>query len=240
MDLTVGEVARYLDVSEKEVYRWIADGEIPVHHVSGHYRFNRTQIQEWANARRLRVSTALYRREEHSRPLPSVADALESGGILHRLAGADKAAVLRSMIEALPFPPSVDRETIYQIILARDKMGTTAIGKGVAIPHARHPIVLQEVQSPKITLCLLEQKVDFGAPDGVPVQVLFWVVSPTVRSHTHMLARLAALLQNESLLNTLVRPASSAEILNEIRLIESRQPAPPLNGSARSAPDAEC
>jgi len=68
LDLTVGNVARYLDVSEKEVYRWIADGETPVHHVSGHSRFNRTQIQEWANARRIRVSTALYHPEDHWRP----------------------------------------------------------------------------------------------------------------------------------------------------------------------------
>lgn len=222
MELTVREVARYLGVSEKEIYRWVSEGSIPLHQVGGHYRFNRTELLEWANARNVRVSTAIYKKEEDARPLPSIAEALEAGGILYRLAGADKAAVLRSMVEALPFPPSVDRETVYQIILAREKMGTTAIGSGIAIPHARHPIILQEVQSPKITLCFLEEKVNFEAPDGLPVQTLFWLVSPSVRSHSHMLARLAALVQNKAFQDLLARRPSVAEVLNETRLLESR------------------
>jgi len=222
MELTVREVARYLGVSEKEIYRWVGEGSIPLHKVGGNYRFNRTELLEWANARNIRVSTAIYRKEDDARPLPSVAEALEAGGILYRLAGADKAAVLRSMVEVLPFPPSVDRETVYQIILAREAMGTTAIGSGIAIPHARHPIILQEAPSPKITLCFLDEKVDFGAHDGLPVHTLFWLVSPSVRSHTHMLARLAALVQSKSFQNLLSRRPSVAEVLNETRLLESR------------------
>jgi len=228
MELTVRELARYLGVSEKEIYRWVSEGSIPLHQVGGQYRFNRTEILEWANSRNLKISTAIYRKEEDARPLPSMAEALEAGGIVFRLPGADKAAVLRSMVDVLPFPPSVDRETIYQIILAREKMGTTAIGCGIAIPHARHPIVLQEVQSPKVTLFFLEEKVDFEAPDGLPVHTLFWLVSPSVRSHTHMLARLAALVQNKAFQGLLARRPSVAEILNEVRLIESRlAPAAP-------------
>lgn len=222
MQLTVREVARYLGVSEKEIYRWVAEGSIPLHKVGENYRFNRTELLEWANSRNIRVSTAIYRREDDSRPLPSVAEALEAGGIVHRLAGADKAGVLRSMVEVLPFPPSVDREMVYQIILARETMGTTAIGNGIAIPHARHPIILQEVASPKITLFFLDQKVDFGAQDGIPVQTLFWLVSPSVRSHAHMLARLAALVLTKSFQSVLSRRPSVAEILNETRVQESR------------------
>jgi PTS system nitrogen regulatory IIA component len=222
MQLTVREVARYLGVSEKEIYRWVSEGSIPLHQVGGHCRFNRTELLEWANARNVKISTSLYRREDDSRPLPSIAEALEAGGVLYRLAGQDKAAVLRSMVEGLPFPPSVDRETIYQIILAREQMGTTAIGNGIALPHARHPIILQEVQSPKITLCFLDEKVNFQAPDGLAVHTLFWLVSPSVHSHSHMLARLAALVQNKAFQEMLSRRPSVAEILNETRLLESR------------------
>ena len=229
MELTVKEVARYLGVSEKEIYRWVGEGTIPLHKVGGNYRFNRTELLEWANARNIRVSTAIYRKEEDARPLPSVAEALEAGGILYHLAGQDKSAVLRCMVDILPFPPSVDRETVYQIILAREAMGTTAIGSGIAIPHARHPIILQEAQTPKITLCFLDHKVDFGALDGLPVQTLFWLVSPSVRSHTHMLARLAALVQNKTFQSLLARRPSAAEILNETRLLESRMAPVPAS-----------
>src|SRR5260221_9576994 len=141
MELTVREVARYLGVSEKEIYRSVSEGSIPLHQVDGHCRFNRTELLEWANARNFKISTAIYHREDDTRPIPSISEALEAGGILYRLAGADKPAVLRSMVDSLPFPPSIDRETVYQIILVREKMGTTAIGRGIAIPHARHPII---------------------------------------------------------------------------------------------------
>lgn len=230
MELTVREVASYLGVPEKTVYRWISEGSIPLHQVGGQYRFNRTELLEWANARNLKISTAIYRKEDQARTLPSVAESLEAGGIVYRLVGQNKAAVLRSMVEALAFPPSVDRETIYEIVLARENMGTTAIGQGIAIPHARHPIILQEVQSPKITLCFLEEKVDFGAPDGLPVHTLFWLVSPSVRSHAHMLARLAALVQEKGFQNVLGRRPSVAEILNETRLLESRLAPAPVSG----------
>jgi PTS system nitrogen regulatory IIA component len=222
MELTVREVASYLGVPEKTVYRWISEGSIPLHQVGGQYRFNKTELLEWANARNLKISTAIYRKEDSSKTLPSVAEALEAGGIVYRLAGSDKASVLKAMVEALPFPPTIDRETVYEIVLARENMGTTAIGGGIAIPHARHPIILQEVQSPKITLCFLDQKVEFGAPDRLPVHTLFWLVSPSVRSHAHMLARLASLVQEKGFQSLLSRRPSVAEILNETRLLESR------------------
>ncbi len=222
MDLTVKEVAGFLGVSEQMIYRWVKEGSLPFHKAGGRYRFNRTEILEWANVRNVKVSTALYRVGDEARPLPSVAEALEAGGILYRLPGADKAAVLRSMVEALPFPPSVDREMVYQIILARETLGTTAIGRGLAIPHARNPIILQDVQSPKLTLCFLESKVDFGAPDGLPVHTLFWLVCPSVHTHSHMLARFAALVREKSFQDMLARRPSIAEILNETRLLESR------------------
>ena len=221
MELTVKEVAGYLSVSEKMIYRWLKEGSLPFQKVGGHYRFNRTEILEWANVRNVKVSTALYHVGDVG-PLPSIAEALEAGGILYRLPGADKAAVLRSMVEALPFPPSVDREMVYQILLARETLGTTAIGRGFAIPHARNPIILQDVQSPKITLCFLETKVDFGAPDGLPVHTLFWLVCPSVHSHSHMLARFAALIREKTFQDMLARRPSVAEILNETRLLESR------------------
>jgi PTS system nitrogen regulatory IIA component len=222
MELTVREVASYLGVPEKTVYRWISEGSIPLHQVGGQVRFNKTELLEWANRHNLKVSTAIYRKEDDVRTLPSVAEAIEAGGVLYRLAGQDKASVLRSMVEALPFPTSIDRDTVTEIILAREHMGTTAIGGGVAIPHARHPIILQEVQSPKITLCFLDQKVDFGAPDGQAVQTLFWLVCPSIRSHAHMLARLASLVQDKGFQNLLSRRPSVEEILNDTRLLESR------------------
>ena len=68
----------------------------------------------------------------------------------------------------MKLPDDVDREFLYQVLLAREALGSTGIGDGIAIPHVRNPIVLH-LSRPTVTLCFLEQPVDFGALDGQPV-----------------------------------------------------------------------
>lgn len=220
MQMTVKEVAKFLGVAEKLVFKWVDAGAIPVYRVNGEYRFNRTEVLEWAQTKQLNVSTERYKTDGEGHILPSVAAALECGGILRGIAGADKAAALKSMVDALPLPEGTDRVTLLELILARERLGSTALGKGIAIPHVRNPIVLR-VDSPRITLCFLEKAIDFEAPDGQPVDALFWMVCPTVNAHTHMLARLAAVVTDPSFQTLLRRKAPSEEILDEVRRIES-------------------
>ena len=220
MQLTVKEVAQYLNVSEKTVYRWVNDGKIPHHRVDGQYRFNRTDLQEWANKKNLKVSTAIYRRDQIDRPAPNVADAIEVGGIIHKLAGEDKTSILRAVVDALPLPDRVDRDTLFEILRMRERLGSTGVGHGIAIPHVRSPIVMS-VMSPMITLFFLEHPIDFGSPDGMPVKILICLVSPSIPLHTHMLGRVAVLLKDPGFLSALERHGTSAEILNEARRAEA-------------------
>ena len=62
------------------------------------------------------------------------------------------------------------REFLYQILLARESLGSTGIGDGVAIPHVRNPVVLH-VSEPVVTLSFLETPIDFHALDGKPAAI---------------------------------------------------------------------
>ena len=228
MQLTVKEVAECLNVSEKTVYRWVSEGKIPHHRVDGQYRFNRTDLQEWANKKNLKVSTSIYRRDNIDRPAPSVAEAIEAGGIVHKLSGEDKTAVLRAVVDALPLPDRVDRDTLFEILKMRERLGSTGVGHGIAIPHVRSPIVMA-VMSPMITVFFLEHPIDFGSPDGLPVKILICLVSPSIPLHTHMLGRVAALLKDPGFLSALERHGTTAEILNEARRAEAALSVPSEN-----------
>ena len=137
---------------------------------------------------------------------------LESGGVFYRLAGTNKPAALRSVVEVLRLPDKVDREFLLQVLLAREALESTAVGDGIAIPHVRNPIVLH-VPQPLVTLCFLETPVDFGALDGQPVHTLFTLISPTVKAHLHLLSRLAFALRNPDFKALIVRQAGRDEIL---------------------------
>jgi PTS system nitrogen regulatory IIA component len=220
MQLTVRDVAKLLNVSEKTVYRWVNQGNLPAYRVNEQYRFNRAELLEWATSRRINVSVDLFREpESDSAPMPSLLEALKAGGVLYRLNGSDKESVLRSVVENLRLPEEVDRDFLLRVLLAREELESTAIGDGIAIPHVRNPIVLH-VSRPIVTLCFLEKPVDFGALDGKPVHILFSLVSPTVRAHLHLLSQLSFALRDPGFRELINRPGTRDEILNEIVRVE--------------------
>ena len=165
MQLTVRDVSELLNVSEKTIYRWISDRNLPGYRLSGQYRFNRAELLEWATGNKVNVSPKIFQEDKETAPLPELGDALQAGGVFYRLSGSDKESVLRSVVEHLRLPEEVDRVFLLEMLLAREALESTGIGAGIAIPHARTPIVLH-VPKPLVTLCFLERPVDFGALDG--------------------------------------------------------------------------
>jgi PTS system nitrogen regulatory IIA component len=148
-----------------------------------------------------------------------LAEALQAGGIVHGLRGTDKASVLRAMVEHLRVPEELDREFLLHVLLARENLQSTGIGEGVAIPHVRNPIVLH-VPQPIVTLCFLDQPIDFGALDGKPVHALFSLICPTVRAHLTLLSRLSFALHDERFKRVIAERGPSDEVLAEARRVE--------------------
>jgi PTS system nitrogen regulatory IIA component len=234
MQLTLRQAAEYLGVSESTVRRWITDRALPVHDVNERAYLNAVELWEWAVERGVTVSRRLL---EHARrapdEVPSMADLLRTGGIVYDIESDTKADLLREFVARLPLPPEQDRATLVSVLEAREAMGSTGIGDGIAIPHVRNPIVLH-VDQPFVTLGLLRHPVDFGAMDGKPVHALFMVVSPTVPPHLRILSQLGFLLRDDELRAMMRRRAPAAEILDRIAMLEATR----STGSFRVAPTA--
>src|SRR5204863_1000278 len=139
--------------------------------------------------------------------VPPISALLAAGGIHHDVPGETPVEVLRAVVERMPLPASMDRAFLATALAAREAMGSTGVGHGIAIPHVRNPILLQ-VQQPLVSLCLLARPVDFDAIDAQPVHVLFTVISPTVSIHLRMLAELSLILQDPELREHLNQRAS--------------------------------
>ncbi|HVS14097.1 MAG TPA: PTS sugar transporter subunit IIA [Thermoanaerobaculia bacterium] len=225
MKLLVKDAARLLAVSEKTIYRWIKQGSIPAYRLNDQYRFNRAELLEWATSRRISVSPEIFREEEsESEPPANFSEALRAGGIYYRIGGDDKAGVLHYVVETMRLPAEVDREFLYEVLLAREALGSTAIGDGIAIPHVRNPVILH-LERPLVTLCFLERPVDFGALDGRPVGTLFTLISPTVRAHLHLLSRLSFALRAPRFKEAVLGQASREEIFAAAEEAEPRRQA---------------
>ena len=98
-----------------------------------------------------------------------------------------KEGVIREMAQSLVDAGSIaagDLESIVRAIMKREDLGSTGIGRGVAVPHTKHPSVNRLVG----TVAVSHDGVDFESLDGEPVQLFFLLVSPPDRPGDHLRA----------------------------------------------------
>jgi PTS system nitrogen regulatory IIA component len=221
MELKIRDVAHLLGVPEKQIHEWIKDKGLPAHRIGGSHRFNRAELLEWATARQVPLAGQIFAQPEAgSARLPDLADALQLGGIFHVEGVSDRPAALRVILQHMPLPEETDREFLLEMFLAREALASTGIGDGIAIPHVRNPVILQ-VPSAMITLCLLAAPIEFGAVDGKPVHALFSMISPSVKTHLHLLSRLAFALSHPEFKKAITYGTSAEQILAESRRVET-------------------
>lgn len=103
------------------------------------------------------------------------------------LTAEDKEGVIREMVQALLDAGGVDEdefEGIVKAILKREELGSTGIGRGVAVPHTKHPSVRKLVG----TVAVSGEGVDFDSLDGEKVHLFFLLISPPDRPGDHLRA----------------------------------------------------
>lgn len=106
-----------------------------------------------------------------------------------------------------------DADTYKNAILEREKQGTTAIGEGIAVPHAKS----ESVKTPGLAALTLTDGVDYGAPDGKPSDILFMIAAPLDGDlHLEILSRLMVMLMEPDFCQALRNAKTADEFLNII------------------------
>lgn len=137
-----------------------------------------------------------------------IAEMLDPAAIVAELRGTGKKDVLAELTEALVAAnPSLNREEVIRVLLERERLGSTGIGDGVAIPHGK----LKHLDRQLIAFGLSRKGVEFDAMDGKPARLFFLLIAPedAVGVHLKTLARISKLLKaplvRERLLSALDR-----------------------------------
>ena len=103
-----------------------------------------------------------------------------------------------------------DKESIYDALLAREKLGSTGVGQGIAVPHCR----LDAANKTAMVVLSLEKTVDFDAIDRQPVDLIFALIVPPHECNTHLatLGQIAELAQTKEQLELLRQATSNKEL----------------------------
>jgi PTS system nitrogen regulatory IIA component len=191
MKLTLRQVAQALDSPLETIERWVRQGRIPIQRSGSDYTFETIVLEKWAAQHHLPFSLPLQDNLEKADFISeTLLAAMQRGGTFYDLPGDEMHAILGAAVALIPgLTPSIQAE-LFSRLIEREKLASTGIGKGVAIPHPRTPLS-QPLQESSITTCFLKNPVDFKAVDDVPVFILFVLLSPSVKIHLHLLSRLA-------------------------------------------------
>lgn len=108
----------------------------------------------------------------------------------------------------------LDRNTVFQILLDRERLGSTGVGNGVALPHGRANDLHQAIGA----VATLDEPLDFDAIDGAPVQLVFALLVPAeaTEGHLKLLAHLASMLSNRSLRDELLSASEPRDIYDAL------------------------
>ncbi len=144
-----------------------------------------------------------------------IVEFLQPTAVLDDLAGTTAPAVLGELARPLAAAAKVDAQRLADTLLEREKLGSTGIGDGVAIPHGKVgglPVILASFGRSR-------KGVDFNAIDGKPTHLFFTLFAPenSAGAHLKALARISRIFKNPAFRESILKAADAAEIF---RLIE--------------------
>ncbi|MDR2485244.1 MAG: PTS sugar transporter subunit IIA [Treponema sp.] len=203
--LTIEEVAKYLRVSERTVYDWSQKGEIPAGKIGTVWRFKKSEIEKWVN-NRLSIGTLI----------PQIGtvqiEAVISPDRILFLDYSTKRDALLALADNLAKAPQVkNRDELASEIIKREDLMSTAIGKGIAIPHVRLSSITDLVISVGISK---KDIIDFQVLDDEPVRLLF-MIAAAYNQHAYYLQTLSffsARLKNRALRDALLNAENARDV----------------------------
>jgi mannitol/fructose-specific phosphotransferase system IIA component (Ntr-type) len=131
------------------------------------------------------------------------------------LRARDVVDALRAAAEAVSDSTGLDSSRIVQALLERERLGSTSVGGGFAIPHCK----IDGIDAVEIALVRFAAPVEFGAPDDSPVRFFFVVLSPPDQpaAHLQILSQIARILKRGDLRSELLAVASPDEVVAALR-----------------------
>ena len=204
--LTIEEVARYLRVSERTVYEWAQKGEIPAGKIGTVWRFQKDDIESWVDERLASSKTSVSKQHK------IVTENFLSPDRVVLLDYASKHDVLVMMSEVLAKAPQVKNSAeLLDAILKREALMSTAVGRGIAIPHVRLSSVTDLVMAVGISK---RDILDFDAVDGNPVRLVFMIAAANNQHDYYLqtISHFSAKLRNEELKSSLLNSTDPAEV----------------------------
>jgi PTS system nitrogen regulatory IIA component len=144
-----------------------------------------------------------------------ILDVLDKECVIPELTSRTKPSVLEELAAPVARRARVDLREIVEVLLERERLGSTGIGGGIGIPHGK----LKHLDQMIIAFGLSRKGVDFESLDGEPTRIFFLLITPEKLAglHLKLLARISRILKNEPFRHRLLQAKDADEIYEIIK-----------------------
>ncbi|HRW58503.1 MAG TPA: PTS sugar transporter subunit IIA [Chlamydiales bacterium] len=240
MDLKIKDVSDLLNVSEASIRRWLADGKIPAYKLNGQIRFSRIEIENWVLKCRVNQQNfgsfpfaeekvSLKAKDTHSlvgskmgTQAYSLYRAMNYGNVLVNVEGDTKEEVICNAVAQIAKDLNLDASVLADLLLDREKLMSTGLNHGVAVPHTRDFVLQKDFDV--VTVVYPKKPIEYGSLDGEKVHTLFFLFACTDKRHLHLLAKLAHLSKDWENLEFFQNRPSKQDVLSYVKKWESKIP----------------
>lgn len=140
---------------------------------------------------------------------------ISKGGVF-TVEGSSTTEIYEKVCNLIKFPESITSDAVFNALCAREKIMSTAVGNGIALPHASVPIIKEEDEQ-RVCVIYLKEPLDMNAPDEMKVHTMFVILTQNRQTHLQVLSRLVSLLRDTSFLKLLENQANGVDLIEKIR-----------------------
>lgn len=236
MDLKIKDVAELLNVSETTIRRWLVDTKntdpLPAYLINHQYRFNRVEVERWVMRRRQNIEKSDEKTDwecENTEEQTGIGRsgslqyslyrALHKGNVVDGISGHNKSQVIHGVMEKVADALGLDANGLTDLLLDRERLQSTSLGHGIALPHTRDFLLNRAYDI--VIIAYPEHPLEFEALDGLPVHTLIFLFASDDKRHLHLLSKIAYLASQPSAIEMLRSRPNKETLLEYIKQWES-------------------
>ena len=210
--LTLKQAASFLKVTDSVIKEMIKSNVFTVHKKGNSYQIDKAEIDEWlANLNDQEVEQLALKRS-----VCRFSDYLRSRNVILDFRADNKYEAIAEMSKKAKDLKIVrDHRWLYQVVVAREELVSTAIGKGVALLHPRHHHPTK-IKKPSVIFGRSAQGIEFDAPDNKPVNLFFMLLLHDDIQHLFSISYISKFLMNEENLEILRNATTNEEIIHAL------------------------
>ena len=202
--LTIRQLAEYLMVSEKTVYRMLDRNELPAVRVGAQWRFRRLDIDAWLSeeVRRVEVEGQRGALDSHEASDMAIAPLLAPENVWLSVGASSRDELLGFLTREASLDAHVDRDQLFRSIREREEVCSTAVLEHAAFPHPADPRPFRFSRK-RVLLAVLREPLDFNDPHGHRPRIVAAILARSVQGQLHVVSRAIKLFADPALVGRL-------------------------------------